>query len=75
MGKPRMTQRDKWKKRPCVLRYHAFRDKMRHVIKSIDFDGVSEKLMNTTSQAYGIADVWTVMCWVVSHRHCLLAML
>ena len=27
--KPRMTQRDKWMKRPCVLRYRAFRDKCR----------------------------------------------
>ena len=24
IGKPRMTQRDRWKKRPVVLRYHAF---------------------------------------------------
>lgn len=24
--KPRMTQRDKWKSRPTVLRYHAFKD-------------------------------------------------
>ena len=23
---PRMTRSDKWKKRPCVLRYFAFRD-------------------------------------------------
>lgn len=29
MGKPRMTQRDRWAKRDCVLRYHAFRDEMR----------------------------------------------
>lgn len=29
MGKPRMTQRDKWKKRPAVLRYHAFKDSLR----------------------------------------------
>lgn len=27
--KPRMTQRDRWKKRPCVLRYRAFKDKCR----------------------------------------------
>lgn len=27
--KPRMTQRDKWLKRPCVLRYRAFADKCR----------------------------------------------
>lgn len=26
MGKPRMTQRDKWKKRPAVLRYHKWKD-------------------------------------------------
>lgn len=26
---PRMTRRDKWKKRPCVLRYRAFRDEVR----------------------------------------------
>lgn len=29
--KPRMTQRDRWKKRPCVVRYHAFKDECRHV--------------------------------------------
>ena len=26
MGKPRMTQRDKWKKRDCVNRYYSFKD-------------------------------------------------
>lgn len=29
MGKPRMTQRDKWKKRPSVVAYHAFKDACR----------------------------------------------
>lgn len=29
IGKPRMTQRDKWKQRPCVMRYRAFCDKLR----------------------------------------------
>jgi Holliday junction resolvase RusA-like endonuclease len=29
MGKPRMTQRDKWAKRPVVLRYRAFADAVR----------------------------------------------
>lgn len=29
MGAPRMTRRDKWKKRPVILRYHAFRDIVR----------------------------------------------
>ena len=26
---PRMTQSDKWRKRPCVVRYFAFRDQVR----------------------------------------------
>lgn len=29
IGKPRMTQRDKWQKRPCVLRYRDFADRIR----------------------------------------------
>lgn len=29
LGKPRMTQRDKFRKRPCVLRYRAFADGLR----------------------------------------------
>lgn len=29
MAKPRMTQRDRWAKRPAVLRYFAFRDQVR----------------------------------------------
>lgn len=29
IGKPRMTQRDKWKGRACVLRYNAFKDYLR----------------------------------------------
>jgi len=29
VAKPRMTQRDKWKKRPCVQRYFAYRDEIK----------------------------------------------
>ena len=29
IGKPRMTRRDKWSQRPCVLRYRAFADELR----------------------------------------------
>lgn len=28
-GKPRMTRRDKWKQRPCVMRYRAWADTVR----------------------------------------------
>ena len=33
--KPRQTRSDKWKKRPCVLRYRAFSDECRLKIKSL----------------------------------------
>jgi Holliday junction resolvase RusA-like endonuclease len=29
VSKPRMTQRDRWKKRPVVLKYHAYKDELR----------------------------------------------
>ena len=29
VSKPRQTQRDRWKKRPVVLRYHAYKDELR----------------------------------------------
>lgn len=32
MGKPRMTHRDKWKKRPCVVRYRDWMDAARPFI-------------------------------------------
>ena len=28
VAKPRMTQRDKWKKRPVVDKYYAYKDEM-----------------------------------------------
>lgn len=34
VGKPRMTRRDKWKKRECVLRYRAFADELRLRMKA-----------------------------------------
>lgn len=35
MGKPRMTQRDRWAKRPAVLRYHAFKDRLRECLADL----------------------------------------
>lgn len=35
VGKPRMTQRDQWKKRPAVMRYRAFADEVRDKIKEV----------------------------------------
>jgi len=29
MGKPRMTRSDRWRRRPCVLRYRAFKEEVR----------------------------------------------
>lgn len=41
IGKPRMTKRDKWKQRPCVLRYRAWADEARKAA------GLREKLVLT----------------------------
>jgi Holliday junction resolvase RusA-like endonuclease len=30
IGKPRMTKRDKWKQRPCVMAYRAWADQARY---------------------------------------------
>ena len=38
MGKPRMTRRDKWAKRPCVMRYRAFCDEVRAHAKDFPED-------------------------------------
>ena len=35
MGAPRMTRADSWKKRPVVLRYHAFRDFINEELKGL----------------------------------------
>lgn len=37
-GKPRMTQRDKWQKRPCVLRYRDYCDRIRAAAKTLPKD-------------------------------------
>lgn len=43
MGAPRMTQRDKWKKRGCVVRYRAFKDATREACgKQIKLTGAIE---------------------------------
>lgn len=40
MGKPRMTQRDKWQKRPAVLRYRKYCDELREVAFAAGLDHV-----------------------------------
>lgn len=36
--KPRMTRSDKWKKRPCVMKYRAFADELRYQAKLNDYE-------------------------------------
>lgn len=42
VGKPRMTQRDRWQKRDCVLRYRAYCDLIREHWKRAHGDGILE---------------------------------
>jgi len=37
VAKPRMTRSDRWKKRPCVVRYWEFADKLRAAATEADF--------------------------------------
>lgn len=41
--KPRMTRRDKWEKRPCVLRYFAFKDECR--LKKVELSEDGNKII------------------------------
>lgn len=44
VGKPRMTRRDKWAKRPCVMRYWAFGDELRLKLNDMPFEPDSLEL-------------------------------
>jgi len=35
--KPRMTQRDRWKKRPVVVKYHIYKDSMNHYANEYNY--------------------------------------
>lgn len=37
VSKPRQTRSDKWKKRDCVVRYRAFADELRLLVKKAGF--------------------------------------
>ena len=63
MGKPRMTQRDKWAQRPCVLRYRAWCDAVRAAA------GIQEPM--TLTQAVRLSAVFYLPChhsWSTSHH-------
>ena len=40
IGKPRMTQRDRWKQRPCVVRYREYCDQLREAVGRVECTGV-----------------------------------
>lgn len=44
IGKPRMTQRDRWAKRPAVVRYHAYCDLLREEWRQLTKLEVPENL-------------------------------
>lgn len=37
IGKPRMTRSDRWRQRPAVLRYFAFKDELRALAQTYNF--------------------------------------
>lgn len=38
VSKPRQTRSDKWKKRPCVVRYRAYADDLRRICKTKGYE-------------------------------------
>lgn len=42
--KPRMTRRDKWKHRPIVDRYYAFKDELRFKANKLGLNTLTDKL-------------------------------
>lgn len=48
IGKPRMTQRDRWAKRKCVLKYFDFKDKIKEETK----DKLPEEIDNLSWIAF-----------------------
>lgn len=56
MGKPRMTQRDRWKKRPVVERYHDYCDRIKEAAPNktltADVYGISVKAYITMPKSW-----------------------
>ncbi len=52
--KPRQSQRDKWKPRPCVLRYRAYADKLREHVGIVECTGI----VNWVAY-FGMAKSWS----------------
>ncbi|MER2492331.1 RusA family crossover junction endodeoxyribonuclease [Catenovulum sediminis] len=52
IGKPRMTRRDKWAKRPAVLRYFAFKDECRLHKVSLPMSGAHVVFILPMSQSW-----------------------
>lgn len=47
MGAPRTTRADAWKKRPVILKYHAFRDAIQAEMKKVDLGGGTWRDLDT----------------------------
>lgn len=45
VAKPRQTRADKWRKRPCVMRYRAFADKLRLLVGPVPQGAVALTLV------------------------------
>jgi len=43
IGKPRMTQSDRWKKRDCVVRYFNFKDEIRRQMGDFVFPNAGQQ--------------------------------
>lgn len=65
--KPRMTRRDKWAKRPCVLRYYEYKDRILSVLPPIDEDLVLTSAI--MSFHFSTPKSWSKRKKVLAHAH------
>jgi len=61
MGKPRMTQRDKWKQRTTVVRYRTWCDRIRHKAGWTKKDKLLHPTVLTVRAYFSIPSKWSTL--------------
>lgn len=69
MGKPRQTRSDKWKKRPCVMRYRAWADKARASVPKGESLGIYREISFVAYLEFPKSYSVTKRAWLTGQPH------
>lgn len=69
VGKPRMSQRDKWQKRPCVMRYRAWADKARASVPKGEILGIYREISFVAYLEFPKSYSITKRAWLTGQPH------